>query len=125
MNVIGLDHLVITTQNLDACLDFYVRVLGMRAEKKNGRYALHFGRQKINIHRHRGEFQPAAANATYGSADVCLLMEGPVDSVAADLAASGWPIELGPVPRTGATGPITSIYVRDPDGNLIELSVAA
>ena len=118
-----LDHLVLTTRNLDACVDFYTRVLGMRLETFGaGRLALRFGNQKINLHVAGKEFEPKAALPTPGALDLCFLCDRPLDEVIARLGALGVPIIEGPGPRTGATGPIRSVYVRDPDRNLIELS---
>ena len=110
-----IDHIVITTENLEACLHFYVDILGMRAEEKNGRYALFFGNQKFNIHTRKAEFLPAAGNPEYGSLDLCLAIEGSIKE-------KGGAIEEGPVTRYGARGEMKSIYLRDPDGNLIELA---
>lgn len=123
MEILGLDHLVITTQNLTACLHFYVDVLGMELESAGGRYALRFGSQKINIHQKKGEFLPAARHVTYGSADICLLAKGPIEAVEAELLEKGAVIELGIVPRTGALGVMESVYLRDSDENLVEISV--
>jgi len=88
----------------------------------SGRKALAFGSSKINLHQRGREFEPKAANPTPGSADLCLITDDPLDVVVADLTAGGVAIEEGPVSRTGARGPITSVYVRDPDRNLVELS---
>ena len=123
MNVKGIDHIVITTQDLEKCIAFYEGVLGMEHREKDGRHALHFGTAKFNIHTVKGEFQPTAKEPTYGSLDLCLIVEGPLEAVERELRAKGAPIELGIVPRTGAQGRIESIYLRDPDGNLVELSV--
>jgi catechol 2,3-dioxygenase-like lactoylglutathione lyase family enzyme len=118
-----LDHLVLTTRDLDACVDFYTRVLGMRLETFGaGRLALRFGDQKINLHVAGKEFEPKANIPTPGSLDLCFICDRPLDEVIARLGALGVPIIEGPSPRTGATGPIRSVYVRDPDRNLIELS---
>ena len=118
-----LDHLVLTTRNLDACVDFYTRVLGMRLETfGTGRLALRFGNQKINLHVAGKEFEPKAAVPTPGGLDLCFICDCPLDEVIARLGTLGVPIIEGPGPRTGATGPIRSVYVRDPDRNLIELS---
>jgi len=119
----GLDHLVLTVRDLEATLRFYVDGLGMRpATFGDGRQALHFGRQKINLHLAGQEFEPKAARPAPGSADLCFLTDRPLGEIAERLASLGCPIIEGPVGRTGATGPITSIYARDPDGNLIEVA---
>jgi catechol 2,3-dioxygenase-like lactoylglutathione lyase family enzyme len=118
-----LDHLVLTVADIDATADFYARVLGMEAVTFGaGRTALAFGRSKINLHRAGHEFEPKAHRPTPGSADLCLIADGPLEQVIEDLAARGVPVEEGPVERTGATGPIRSVYFRDPDLNLIEVS---
>jgi catechol 2,3-dioxygenase-like lactoylglutathione lyase family enzyme len=118
-----LDHLVLTVADIDATVDFYSRVLGMRAVTfDEGRTALVFGRTKINLHPAGHEFEPKAEHATPGSADVCLITNDPLDQVIEELAAHAVPIEEGPVDQTGATGPILSVYFRDPDKNLIEVS---
>jgi catechol 2,3-dioxygenase-like lactoylglutathione lyase family enzyme len=118
-----LDHLVLTVADIDATADFYTRVLGMEAVTFGaGRTALAFGRSKINLHRAGHEFEPKAHRPTPGSADLCLIADGPLEQVIEDLAAHGVPVEEGPVGRTGATGPIRSVYFRDPDLNLIEVS---
>jgi catechol 2,3-dioxygenase-like lactoylglutathione lyase family enzyme len=116
------DHLVLTVANTTATCDFYCRVLGMEVIHFEGRMALKFGRQKINIHERGHEIAPHAAKATPGSADLCLIVETPLDEVERALLVAEIPVELGPVERTGATGKIHSLYVRDPDENLIELS---
>jgi catechol 2,3-dioxygenase-like lactoylglutathione lyase family enzyme len=118
-----LDHLVLTVADIDATVAFYTRVLGMEAVTFSaGRTALAFGRSKINLHRAGHEFEPKACRPTPGSADLCLIAAGPLEQVIEDLAAHGIPVEEGPVERTGATGPILSVYLRDPDQNLIEVS---
>ncbi|MEC9346933.1 MAG: VOC family protein [Pseudomonadota bacterium] len=118
-----LDHLVLTVRDLDATVDFYCRVLGMRHETfAGGRSALVFGGQKFNLHRAGHEFEPKARTPLPGSADICLIAATPMDGILAHLAAEGVTVEEGPVPRTGATGPILSVYLRDPDGNLVEIS---
>ncbi len=118
-----LDHLVLTVRDLEATCAFYERVLGMtREEFGEGRVALHFGRQKINLHPAGGAFEPKAARPTPGSADLCFITETPLEEVTAHLGDCGVEIVEGPVERTGAEGQITSLYLRDPDGNLIEVS---
>lgn len=119
----GLDHLVLTVTDLEATLRFYRDGLGMRHEMfDGGRSALHFGGHKINLHLAGKEFEPKAQRPTPGSADLCFVTERPLAEVMARLAAVGHPAFLGPVERTGATGPLLSIYTRDPDGNLIEIA---
>ncbi len=121
MKVERLDHLVITTQNLQACLHFYRDILGMEVVEQGGRYALCFGEQKFNIHQKKAEFLPAAAHPTYGSLDLCLVVAEKLAAIKKEVEAKGYPIELGPVVRHGALGEMKSLYVRDPDGNLVEL----
>ncbi len=123
MKIKNIDHIVITTQDVEKSLDFYVGILGMELDDANGRIAVKFGNQKFNLHRGKAEFLPAARNVTFGSADLCLIAEGDIENIHAELKAKGAPIELGVVQRTGANGPIDSIYLRDPDENLIEISV--
>ena len=118
-----LDHLVLTTTAIDRCIGFYVGVLGMRLETFGaGRKALRFGNQKINLHEAGREFEPKAAHPTPGGLDLCFIADRPLDEVIARLGALGVPIVEGPVQRTGATGPIRSVYLRDPDLNLIEIA---
>jgi catechol 2,3-dioxygenase-like lactoylglutathione lyase family enzyme len=118
-----LDHLVLTVASIEATCDFYARVLGMSVETfGQGRTALRFGEQKINLHRAGREFEPKALRPTPGSADLCFIAATPLEEVMAHLQHLGIAIEEGPVPRTGATGPIRSVYLRDPDANLIEIS---
>lgn len=123
MKINRFDHLVVTTKDLEKCLHFYVDILNMELDDRNNRYAVKFGNQKINIHRKKAEFLPAAQHVTYGSQDLCLIAEGDIHDIKAEIEAKGYPIELGVVGRTGACGPIDSIYLRDPDGNLVEISV--
>ncbi len=124
MEIDRIDHLVLTVADIEATIDFYTRVLGVRAETfDGGRRALVFGRQKINLHQVGREFSPRADRATPGSADFCLITETPLDQVRADLAAAGVAVEVGPVPKTGALGPMQSVYFRDPDANLVEVAV--
>lgn len=118
-----LDHLVLTVASIDEACDFYTRVLGMHVSHfGEGRTALEFGRQKINLHEVGKEFEPRAARATAGSGDLCLVSATPLDDVIAHLNECKVTIIEGPVAKTGATGPIRSVYFRDPDGNLIEVS---
>lgn len=123
MKIESLDHLVITASDPAATVRFYTRVLGMTEQTfGSGRTALLFGRSKINVHQAGHEFEPKADVPTPGSADLCFLVSTPIADVIEQLHAAEVPIVEGPVTRTGATGPILSVYVRDPDGNLIELS---
>ena len=118
-----LDHLVLTTTNREACVDFYTRVLGMTLETFGaGRLALRFNAQKINLHERGREFEPKAHLPVPGALDLCFIADRPLDAVSARLRACDWPIVEGPVERTGATGKLRSVYVRDPDLNLIEIS---
>ncbi|MFJ2983371.1 MULTISPECIES: VOC family protein [unclassified Pseudomonas] len=118
-----LDHLVLTTTNVDACTDFYTRVLGMQLETFGaGRLALRYGNQKINIHERGREFEPKAHLPVPGALDLCFIASVSLEAVITQLRQAQWPILEGPVKRTGATGPILSVYVRDPDLNLIEIS---
>lgn len=119
----SLDHLVLTTVDIDACTAFYVQGLGMRLETfGNGRKAFVFGRQKINVHVKGHEFEPKAHTPVPGALDLCFIAEGKLDDAVAVLNARGIAIIEGPVQRTGANGPIRSVYVRDPDLNLVEIS---
>jgi catechol 2,3-dioxygenase-like lactoylglutathione lyase family enzyme len=123
MKIDSLDHLVLTVRDIDASIAFYVDVLGMKAVSFGaGRRALAFGLQKINLHPAAAPLKPHAATPMPGSADLCLLTSTPIPDVVMHLGRLGVSIEEGPVPRTGATGPILSVYFRDPDGNLIEVS---
>jgi catechol 2,3-dioxygenase-like lactoylglutathione lyase family enzyme len=118
-----LDHFVLTTVDREACIDFYTRVLGMQLQSfGEGRTALLFGRQKINLHERGREFEPKAHLPVPGALDLCFIVARPLDEVIAHLAACGWPIVEGPVERTGAQRRLRSVYVRDPDLNLVELS---
>ncbi len=118
-----LDHIVLTTTNLDACLDFYQRVLKMEVVTfGEQRYALSFGQQKINIHQYGKEFEPKAHLPVPGSLDLCFISDIPLCDVQKQIEQQGIKIIEGPVNRTGATGAIRSIYIRDIDLNLIEIS---
>ena len=119
----SLDHLVLTVADIEASCAFYEQALGMRRESFGaGRVALRFGRQKLNLHPHPSPYDPVAEAPSPGSADLCFLTETPVETVAAQLEACGVEVIDGPVARTGAEGPLTSVYCRDPDGNLIEIA---
>jgi len=119
----GFDHVVLTVVDVDATIGFYAGALGMEPVTfGGGRRALAFGRNKINLHEAGHEFEPKARYPTPGSADLCLVTDDPLEVVIARLAAHDVAIEEGPVDRTGALGPIRSVYVRDPDENLIEIS---
>ena len=124
-----LDHLVLTPARESACIDFYTRVLGMQLEMFVGgtppveRRAFKFGNQKINIHVQGAEFEPKAHLPVPGALDLCFIVDTSLEEVVERLEECKWPIIEGPVIRTGATGKVNSVYVRDPDFNLIELSV--
>jgi catechol 2,3-dioxygenase-like lactoylglutathione lyase family enzyme len=123
MQVNRLDHVVLTVASIEVTVDSYTRVLGMTAVTfGDGRTALRFGDSKINLHQAGHEFEPKADRPTQGSADLCFIVDDPVEDAMAQLTAAGVAIEEGPVPRSGATGDLISCYLRDPDGNLIELS---
>ncbi len=125
MRIDRLDHLVLTVADPDRTVAFYRDVLGMaEVTFGGGRRALAFGTSKINLHRAGQEFEPKAHRPTPGSADVCLVTEDPLEQVQRELAEAGVPVEVGPVERTGARGPLLSVYVRDPDANLVEISNA-
>ena len=126
-----LDHLVLTTSNETACIDFYTRVMGMQLETFVGgtppveRRAFKFGHQKINLHVKGREFEPKAHLPVPGALDLCFMASVPLEDAIRHLQACQWPIIEGPVLRTGATQKIRSVYVRDPDLNLIEISEPA
>ncbi|MEZ8124691.1 VOC family protein [Vibrio splendidus] len=123
MEISHLDHLVLTVKDLQVTVDFYQRVLGMKPiEFGEGRLALSFGTQKINLHLRGSEFEPKARRVQVGSADLCFITNMPIAEATEHIKAQGVVIEEGPVQRTGATGKIVSVYIRDPDGNLIEVS---
>jgi len=118
-----IDHVVLTVFDLERTCDFYARVLGMKVVTfGEGRTALTFGRQKLNLHLSGREFDPKALNPTPGSMDLCFITETPLAAVIEHVKSCGVKIAAGPVPKTGATGPMSSIYMRDPDGNLVEVS---
>jgi catechol 2,3-dioxygenase-like lactoylglutathione lyase family enzyme len=122
MKIKGIDHFVITTADLQACLDFYVGILGMEHCEVNGHHNLYFPGGKISIHTYKGEFQLAALNPTIGSQDFCLIVEDDLETVRQELVAKRIKPLTKIVERHGAHGAMHSIYVRDPDGNLVELS---
>lgn len=123
MKIDRLDHLVLTVANIDRTCDFYQRALGMEVVTFQGnRKALKFGQQKINLHQAGHEFEPKALAPTPGSGDLCLITSTPMPEVLAHLQKNGVSIEIEPSERTGATGKIFSVYFRDPDQNLIEVS---
>ena len=118
-----LDHLVLTVKDLDCTVKFYERVLGMdKITFGDNRFALKFGQQKINLHELGNEFEPKAHNVISGSADLCFITSIPINEVISHIKKCGIEVLEGPVNRTGATGNIISVYIRDPDKNLIEIS---
>jgi catechol 2,3-dioxygenase-like lactoylglutathione lyase family enzyme len=125
-----LDHLVLTVASIDTTVAFYCTVLGMThvpftVADGSTRHALRFGNMKINLHQRGAEFEPKAQTPQSGSADLCFLTTTPLAQWQDHLTKHAVQIEIGPVPRTGATGPIISLYLRDPDGNLVEISTKA
>ena len=127
MRIKSIDHLVLTVKNLQATIQFYTDIMGMhlvdfRDKDHNTRYALSFGQQKINLHQAGKEFVPHAGRPTSGSADLCFLSDTPVEEIRLLLSQKNIEVLEGPVQRTGANGPILSIYFEDPDGNLIEVA---
>jgi len=115
--------MVITTSDFDACFHFYAEVLGMEHVIAGGQHAFHFGAQKINVHTRPGEFQPAAGNIQSGSQDFCLITEGDISDVKEYLEKAGITIIEGPSERKGAKGLMDSVYIYDPDGNLVEIAI--
>ncbi|MBY0571112.1 MAG: VOC family protein [Burkholderiaceae bacterium] len=123
MKISRIDHVVLTVANIDATCEFYSQVLGMDVVTfGEGRKALTFGQQKFNLHQAGKEFEPKASRPTPGSVDLCLISETPLNQVVSELEAAGVKVTEGPIQRTGAMGPIVSVYFRDPDHNLIEVS---
>ncbi len=123
MKIERVDHFVLTVARIDKTCEFYHRVLGMQVVVfGDNRKALTFGAQKINLHEAGNEFEPKAFAPTTGSGDFCLITNEPIDAVVNHMSACSVKIEEGPISRTGATGAITSVYIRDPDENLIEIS---
>jgi len=118
-----IDHVVLTAHDVDRTIEFYSRVLGMEPVSfAGGRRGLAFGRQKINLHQSGREHEPKALTPTPGSLDLCFITETPLEEVVAHLQAEGVAIAQGPVEKTGALGKMMSVYFRDPDGNLVEVS---
>ena len=113
--------MVLTTSNLEVCLEFYGEVLGVEVVHRDDRYALHFGKSKINIHTRPAEFLPAAKHPQAGSLDICLVVDEPIEAVRQELLSKDIILEQDVVERHGAMGKMKSIYFRDPDGNLIEI----
>jgi catechol 2,3-dioxygenase-like lactoylglutathione lyase family enzyme len=123
LKVASIDHLVLTVRDMSKTIGFYQRVLGMRHVVFEGKFnALHFGTQKINLHPFRAEYLPHADIPAPGTGDMCLVCDAEIEEIVRDLATHGVEIELGPVEQTGARGPMSSVYIRDPDKNLIELA---
>lgn len=123
MQIDRIDHLVLTVANIQNTCDFYARVLGMQIVTfGEGRKALQFGAQKINLHEWGNEFEPRALQPTPGSADLCFITEVPLEQVLEHMRSCMVEIVEGPVRKTGAMGAITSVYIRDPDGNLLEIA---
>ena len=124
VRVDALDHIVLCVRDVSTTIEFYERVMGMEArEERAGKWSLYFGRNKISL-QDAGASQTIAEDTIPGTGNFCLLTEIPIDEVVAHLAAEGIAVEDGPGERAGATGPILSVYFRDPDGNLVELSNA-
>ena len=129
MKLEKIDHVVITVKNLNKTLDFYTNILGMKLEEFSSsldndqiRYAVSFGSQKINIHEEKKPIKPNALNPSSGSMDICFISKNKINDLVHHLVKKGINIEIGPEKKTGALGPILSIYIRDPDFNLIEIS---
>ncbi|GIR62192.1 MAG: virulence protein [Alphaproteobacteria bacterium] len=129
MKLEKIDHVVITVKDLKKTIDFYTNILGMKLEKFSSsldnnqiRYAVSFGSQKINIHEEKKPIKPNALNPSSGSMDICFISKNKINDWVHHLVKKGINIEIGPEKKTGALGPILSIYIRDPDFNLIEIS---
>lgn len=123
MRVLRIDHVVLTVSDVDRTIAFYERALGMRAVTfGEGRRGLAFGDQKLNLHQAGHEFEPKARTPVSGSADLCFTTDVPLDDIVRQLGALDVAIEHGPVDKIGARAPLRSIYIRDPDGNLIEVA---
>ena len=118
-----IDHVVLTVRDPERTCDFYHQVLGFEVVSfAGGRKGLSFGRQKLNLHQYGKEFEPKAEHPTPGSVDLCFITRTPLDQVRRELAEKGIPVEVGPVEKVGAIGTLLSVYVRDPDQNLIEIA---
>jgi catechol 2,3-dioxygenase-like lactoylglutathione lyase family enzyme len=123
LRIACIDHLVLTVRDIPRTVEFYKRVLGMEHVVFEGNFnALHFGSQKINLHPFRAEYLPHADIPAPGTGDMCLVCEGEIAEVVRDLTTHGVEIEVGPVEQTGARGLMTSVYIRDPDRNLVEIA---
>ncbi len=123
MKIIGIDHLVITVKDIDETVAFYTRILGMTAITfAEGRKGLVFGAQKINLHKAGEEIMPHSQNPVPGSTDICFITETPMPQVISHLASCSIEILAGPLQKSGAAGPLLSIYIKDPDSNLIEIA---
>ena len=122
MKIASLDHLVLTVADIGNTCVFYEAVLGMKPVEQDGRHALHFGSQKLNLHQKDHTFEPKAQHPTPGSADLCFLTDLPIPSVLLHFARCDVPVVEGPVERSGATGTLLSVYIRDLDDNLIEIA---
>ena len=122
MKIKKVDHLVLTVQDIDKTIAFYRDILNMEIRDVEGRIEARFGDQKINFHKEKGEFQPAAMHPTYGSQDLCFEILDEIEDIESELKNKSITIEIGIVTRTGFHGRMQSVYIRDPDGNLVELS---
>ncbi len=123
MRIARIDHFVLTVQDIEVTSDFYTRVLGLMVVNfDQDRVALVFGNQKINLHQVGNEYEPHASVPTPGSGDFCLIAETPLEEMIAIIKAQGVEIVKGPVRKTGAQGPIESVYIHDPDGNIVEIA---
>ncbi len=123
MNIASIDHVVLTVRDMAKTIDFYQRVLGMSHVLFEGKFnALHFGNQKINLHPFRAEYLPHADIPVPGTGDICLVCDGEIEEVVRELRTHSIQIELGPVEQTGARGGMSSVYIRDPDRNLVEVA---
>jgi catechol 2,3-dioxygenase-like lactoylglutathione lyase family enzyme len=122
MNIKILDHLVLTVADIESSVAFYADLGLSKSVSSQGRVALHYGTQKINLHLAGAEFSPCALHPKPGSADLCFIVDQPIGEIVAELESRSIPIIAGPVERTGARGRMESVYIRDPDGNLLEIA---